>query len=222
MARGERILRTSGKVDSSRAKPDIDAATLVGERSLIDNRFVFDLEAVTYSDELTSELTFQAASSPTELKRLFRRLAEICAPEQGWTKLFKVIARVAVAEWMEGELQVDFDGDESGGTTIAFYSVLGVGIRERLFSPQRLNVPIDEFQRAVVLTPEIVGPLRAHQGRSRLTLVMGLRVRNKDVPEFELEEKAKGDGERITEPPPALDGDYEEKVKKTFPPDGNE
>jgi hypothetical protein len=180
---------------------------------------VFDLAAVTSSDELTSELTFQAASSPSELKQLFMRAAEIAAPEQGWTKLLKVAVRVAVAEWMEGELQVELEGDANGRTTIAFYSVLGVGIRERLFSPQTLNVPIDEFQRAVVLAPDVVAPLHAHQGRSRLTLVAGIRVRNKEVPEFELEERAKGDGERITEPPPPVEGEYEARVKESIPPD---
>jgi hypothetical protein len=163
---------------------------------------MFDLEAVRSSKELTSELAFQAAASSTELKRLFVRIGEIAAPEEGWTRIFKVIARVAAAEWIEGDLQVDLYGDEAT-TTIAFYSVLGIGIRERLFAPTNLNVPIDEFQRAVVLTPDVCAPLRAHQGLNRMTLTTGQRVRNREVPDFELEEQAKGDGERITMPPPA-------------------
>ena len=160
-----------------------------------------DLATISTSIELTPDLMRQAASSSQELKRLVLRVAEIAQPEQGWTKLFKVMAHVAQAEWMEGDLQVDFNGDDKG-TTVSFYAVLGVGIRERLFGAQYLGVPIDEFQRAVVLNPEIIAPLRAHQGLNRLTLAAGERVRNKDMPDFELEEKAKGDGERITAPPP--------------------
>lgn len=163
---------------------------------------MFDLDAVTSSKEISSELAFQAAASSAELKRLFTRIADIAAPEEGWTRIFKVIARVATAEWIEGDLQVDMYGDTTT-TTIAFYSVLGIGIRERLFAPTELRVPIDEFQRAVVLTPQICAPLHAHQGLNRMTLTTGQRVRNREVPDFELEEQAKGDGERITMPPPA-------------------
>jgi hypothetical protein len=63
-------------------------------------------------------------------------------------------------------------------------------------------VPVDEFQRAIVLSPRDIEPFRAHQGLNRLTLAVGTRVRNKDLPELELEEQAKGDSERITVPPP--------------------
>jgi hypothetical protein len=152
---------------------------------------------------LTTAVLDAAAASPASLKSFVARAAEVAQPEQGWIRFLKVIPRVAAASWMEGELQVDFAGDDKG-TTVSFYSVLGVGIRERLFSPFYLVVPIDEFQRAVVLTPDIVAPLRAHQGLNRLTLAQGLRVRNKDIPDFELEDKAMGDSDRITAPPPAL------------------
>ncbi|MBX3206746.1 MAG: hypothetical protein KF764_16875 [Labilithrix sp.] len=180
---------------------------------------MIDLATLATSGELTSDVLQKAASSSQELKRLVTRLGEIAQPEQGFTRLLKVIARVAAAEWMEGDLQVELNGDDKG-TTIAFYAVLGAGIRERLFGAQYLQVPIDEFQRAVVLAPAIIEPLRAHQGLNRLTLSVGSRVGNKDLPDFELEEKAKGDGERITAPPPSdlvLD-EPEVHTKPTSPP----
>ncbi|HVH42289.1 MAG TPA: hypothetical protein VM925_08085 [Labilithrix sp.] len=178
-----------------------------------------DLDTITTSGELTPDLVRQAASSSRELKRLVLRIGEIARPEQGWTRLLGVIAKVAVAEWMEGDLQVDFTGDEKG-TTLAFYAVLGVGIRERLFGAQYVAVPIGEFQRAVERDPAVVAPLHAHVGRTRLTLALGERVRNKDIPDFELEERAKGDGERITAPPPpdlAVD-EAEVHTRSTIPP----
>lgn len=180
---------------------------------------MIDLSTITTIDDLTPEAAAQAASSSQELKRLVMRIAEVAQPEQGWTCLYKVIALVAVSEWMEGDLQVDFNGDDKG-TTLAFYAVLGAGIRERLFAPQYVAVPIDEFQRAVVLNPAVVAPLRAHQGLNRMTLAAGARVRNNEVADFELEEKALGDGERITAPPPPdlVVDEPEVHTRPTVPP----
>ncbi len=180
---------------------------------------VIDLSAISTIDDLTPEAVVQAAGSSQELKRLITRVAEIAQPEAGWTRLYKVLSHVAVADWMEGDLQVDFNGDDKG-TTLSFYAVLGAGIRERLFSPQYVAVPIDEFQRAVVLNPAVVAPLRAHQGLNRMTLAAGARVRNNEVAVFELEEKSLGDGERITAPPPAdlLIDEPEVHTRPTLPP----
>jgi hypothetical protein len=180
---------------------------------------LIDLTTLTTSDDLTPDVVLHAASSSRELKQLVMRMGEVARPEQGWTKLFTVIATVASAEWMEGDLQVDFNGDDKG-TTVTFYAVLGAGIRERLFGAQYLQVPIDEFQRAVVLSPDVVAPLRAHQGLNRLTLAAGHHVRNRDLPTFELEERAKGDGERITVPPPPelATGEREAHTRSTTPP----
>jgi hypothetical protein len=171
---------------------------------VIDNRKMVDLATIATSSQLTGETLDEAVASVGALKTLFVRVAEVAEPEQGWARLLKVVARAAHAPWLEGDLQVEFTGDEER-TRVELYSVLGIGIRERLFSPCSLAVPIDEFQRAVVLTPDIVAPLRAHQGRGRLTLAAGQRVRSNDVPDFEVEEMAKGDGERITAPPPPLE-----------------
>lgn len=169
---------------------------------MFDNRRV-SFERIAKSSDLTSDVVTDAVRSPAELKRLLQRIAEIAQPEQGWARIFKVIAKVAMVEWLEGELQVDFAGDVTS-TTLSFYSVLGIGIRERLVPPVTLSVPIDEFQRAVVLQPDSIAPLRARQGLNRLTLSLGTSVRDKDIPEFELEAQALGDGERITAPPPPL------------------
>ena len=110
-------------------------------------------------------------------------------------------------------------GDDKG-TTISFYAVLGAGIRERLFGAQYFQVPIDEFQRATVLSPGAVAPLEVHQGLNRLTLAAGQRVQNRDVAAYELEAQAMGDGERITAPPPPdlAIGEPEVHTRPTVPP----
>lgn len=160
-------------------------------------------ERVARSSDLSSEIAAAASQSPAQLKELLQHVAGIAGPEQGWTKLFRVVAKVAMADWLEGELQVDFTGDVTA-TTLSFYAVLGIGIRERIVPPVTLPVPIDEFQRAIVLQPESIAPLRARQGLNRLTLALGTSVRDRDIPDFELEAQALGDGERITAPPPPL------------------
>ena len=180
---------------------------------------VIDLSAIATSDDLTPDVVAQAASSSQELKRLVVRMGEIAQPEQGWTRLYKVIVRVSAAEWMEGDLQVDFIGDDKG-TTLSFYAVLGAGFRERLFSPQYVAVPIDEFQRAVVLNPSVVAPLEAHQGLNRMTLGASERGRGNELANLEIEEKALGDGERITAPPPPdlVIDEPEVHTRPTVPP----
>lgn len=181
--------------------------------------FVSDPVTISTSTELTPEVVQRAASSALELRRLVTHVAEIARPEEGWTRLLRVIANVAVADWMEGDLEVDFIGDDKG-TTITFYAALGVGIRERLFAAQYVCVPIDEFQRAIVLDPRVAAPLRAHQDLNRLTLAAGERAGTREVLDFELEERAKGDGERPTAPPPAeleVDG-TDVYTKPTIPP----
>jgi hypothetical protein len=187
-------------------------------RSLIDNR-LHQLPMIDGAQEITSELAADVARSNLVLRQLLTRIAEIAQPEQNWARVLKVLAKIPEcgAEWLEGELQVDLRGGENNTTSLELYSVLGVGIRERIFPMFKLNVPIDEFQRAILLAPEVIHPLRAHQGLERLTLTMGMRVRSNDIPDFEVEEKAKGDGERITAPPPALE-DSEAHTRPTAPP----
>ena len=189
---------------------------------------LIDLSTIASSEDLTSDVIQHAASSARELKTLVMRLGEIARPEEGWTaKVFKVISKVASASFVEGDLEVDFSGDDKG-TTVTFYSVLGAGIRERLFGAQYVQVPIDEFQRALVLAPTLVAPLTAYQALNRLTLSFEQRAANNAMPDYELEEKAKGDGERVTAPPPAdhdldpHDHDHEHEsddhTRPTMPP----
>lgn len=176
---------------------------LCGGDAPIDNHGV-SFEHIAKSADLGADVLLQAAGSTSALRGLMQRVADVATPEEGWARILKVVAKAAVADWVEGELQVDFSADAPETTTISFYAVLGVGIRERLFAPVTLSVPIDEFQRAVVLQPDAVAPLTARQGLNRLTLAKGMRVRDRDIADFELEEQALGDGERITAPPPPL------------------
>ena len=136
------------------------------------------LASLESSKQITDALADEAASSLGALRTALGRVAEVARPEQGWTRIFRIIAKVATSDWVEGELQVDFVED-AGGTNVSFYAVLGVGIRERLFPAHRLAMPIDEFQRALVLTPTLAAPPQAHQGVQRLTLALGKRVRRK-------------------------------------------
>lgn len=172
---------------------------------------------ITTSKQITDDLAAQVAASSGELRAFLEHVGAVAGPEQGWVKLLKIFAVASKADWLEGDLQVDLVG-ESEGTALSLYSVLGMGIRERLFGQIWIAVPIDEFQRALVLNPALAAPLRPDQGVGRLTLAAGARVRPKDLPEFEVEEMALGDGERITAPPPTPDPEEEVHTRSTAPP----
>jgi hypothetical protein len=189
---------------------------------------VFDLEAIASCSEVNAEIAQQAASSPYEMKRFLARIAEVARPEEGCPKVLMAVAKLAFADWVEGDVRAELSGDDKG-TTMTIYCEHGVGIRERLLAPHYFAVPIDEFQRAVLLVPKLVLPLIAQQGLNRLTLAPRAELENAPIPSFELDEQSLGDGERITvKPPPgtgfpaALEddesGDEDVHTRPTKPP----
>lgn len=162
-----------------------------------------DVAEIESCVELTSAQAATAATSRAELERFFRHVLSIAKPEQGAAKSLMVIGKLAAADWLDGDLRAELVGSdgEPKRTMLTLYCEPGAGIRERLLPPFDFPVPIDEFQRAIVLSPRMIHPLKADQGRNRLTIARGddgaelLR-------ELEVDEASLGDGERITVKPP--------------------
>lgn len=165
---------------------------------------MLDLGAIERCAELTTAHATQAAGSSTEMKKLLARVAAIAEPETGCPKILTAIAQLTTADWVEGDLRVELSGDDKG-TTLVVYCEHGVGIRERLLPPTYFRVPVDEFQRAVLLAPRLVAPLRATQGLNRLTLAPESGEAAAPLFDFELDEQSLGDGERTTSPPPSIE-----------------
>jgi hypothetical protein len=160
---------------------------------------VLDLDAIESCAELTGDHAELAASSSQEMKKLLRRAAAISRPESGCPKLLLALGKLATAEWVEGELRVAITGDEDE-TKIELYCEHGLGIRERLLPTHSFYVPIDEFERALLLAPNLAAPLRPQQTANGLMLSIS-SVAEQSAPVFELEEEALSDSQRATAPP---------------------
>jgi hypothetical protein len=158
---------------------------------------------------LDTELARQAAASAAGMRALLARFAELAQPGTGAPKIFIALARLPGQEWVEGRLRVDISGDEEA-TTIEIQQEMGVGIVERLLPATRLNVPFDEFVRAIDLAPELILPLRATDlaGKIILTPLATGETVGAAAPAFELDDASLGDGERRTQPPAPPSGTF--------------
>jgi hypothetical protein len=167
---------------------------------------LIDLSTLESCTDLTSEHAKLAASSPAEIRKLLKRVAEIARPGEGCPKVLTAIARLVGQEWVEGDLRIELSGDDSS-TTLVVMCDYGVGIRERLLPVTKFAVPIDEFERALELAPKLVLPLRITDEEGKLVLTPLLtpeaRVKTVPPPELDVDSASLGDGERTTAPPPA-------------------
>jgi hypothetical protein len=163
-----------------------------------------DLATLTSCAELTTEHAKQAASSSAEMRTLLNRVAQIAEPGAGCPKLLMALARLAGQDWLEGgELRVELAGDDAS-TTIIVMCDYGFGIRERLLSPVELPVPLDEFSRALELSPKLVLPLRITDEEGKIILTPLLSPEKHDGEAFipvRIDEASLGEQERKTAPP---------------------
>jgi hypothetical protein len=163
-----------------------------------------DLATLESCSDLTSELAAKAAASSDGFRALLKRVAEIARPGQGAPKFLMAVARLVGQDWIEGELRVELSGDQQS-TTIIVICEFGEGIRERLVPATRLQVPIDEFERALELSPKLVLPLKVTDHLDKLVLTplaSSEAKRSARPPELELDEVNLDEEERLTAPPP--------------------
>jgi hypothetical protein len=167
---------------------------------------LIDLAILESVSDLTSEHAKLAASSPTEIRKLLKRVAEIAKPGEGCPKIMMALARLVGQPWVDGDLRIELSGDDTS-TTMNVMCDYGVGIRERLLPLTRFDVPIDEFERALELAPKLVLPLRISEEAGKLVLTPlatpEASVRSIAPPAVAVDDGSLGDGERTTAPPPA-------------------
>lgn len=139
------------------------------------------------------------------MRVLLKRVAEIAVPDQGCPKVLMAVARLVGQEWVEGDLRVELSGDESSSTLIIMCD-FGVGIRERLLPIATFRVPLDEFERALELSPKLVLPLKISDEVGKLILTPLLtpdaKIKSVPPPEFEVDNASLGEEQRTTAPPP--------------------
>lgn len=163
-----------------------------------------DFATLRSCTELTTEHAKLAASSSVGIRNLLTRVAAIAKPGEGCPKVLMAVARLVGQDWLDGELRVELSGDDTSTTMIVMCDY-GVGIRERLLPTVRFAVPIDEFGRALELSPKLVMPLRIseHEGLIILTpLGKGEATPSLPVPALTVDDLSLGTDDRATAPPP--------------------
>jgi hypothetical protein len=93
-------------------------------------------------------------------KALLDHLAKVSQPADGAPKLLIVFAKMAAqeVEWVDGALRVEMVGDGSV-TVVELLCELGLGMHERVVPAFKMNVPLEEFARAVERVPRMIEPL---------------------------------------------------------------
>lgn len=163
-----------------------------------------DFATLQSCTELTAEHAKLAASSSVGIRNLLTRVAAIAKPGEGCPKVLMAVARLVEQDWLDGELRVELSGDDASTTMIVMCDY-GAGIRERLLPTVRFPVPIDEFGRALELSPKLVMPLRIseHEGLIILTpLGRGDATHSLPVPALTVDDLSLGTDDRATAPPP--------------------
>jgi hypothetical protein len=92
-------------------------------------------------------------------QKLVTQIGKVAKPESGAPKLLLLFARMAQkgCDWLDGALRVDLVGDDQV-TVVEVLEDAG-GVRERIFPPVALQVPLSEFSRAVQRVPHMIEPL---------------------------------------------------------------
>lgn len=163
-----------------------------------------DFATLRSCTELTTEHAKLAARSSEGIRSLLARVSVIAKPSEGCPKVLMAVARLVGQDWIEGELRVELSGDDVA-TTMIIMCDYGAGIRERLIPMARFAVPIDEFGRALELSPKLVMPLRVseHEGLIILTpLGKGEAQVSLPAPALTVDSLSLGSDERATAPPP--------------------
>ena len=131
---------------------------------------------------LRDEDISQACRSRAESRALLEQLASVAKPNQGAAKILSVIAAVASADWLEGDMRVEVGGD-ADESVIDVLSELAGGCSERVWPALSVRVGLAEFQRAVRVQPKFVLPLKLkHDRPTRLILAVTADQRFSSLP----------------------------------------
>ncbi len=114
---------------------------------------------LTSCADLAREHVVAALASSSATRDLCERLAAVARPGEGAERVLFIFASIAAgyADWFDGDLRIELDHAPQG-TTIHVLTDLGEGHRERLFPALFFPVPFEEFARAVVVQPTLIGP----------------------------------------------------------------
>jgi hypothetical protein len=134
--------------------------------------------------QLTKEEIVRASASSANCRALLERFAQIAKPQDGAPLLLLVFARLATiaCDWLDGDLFIEMEARRET-TRVTVATELGAGMREKVFPSVVLDVPLDEFTRAIERIPSMIHPLVAEVAADHLLLHASARVRNSSIPD---------------------------------------
>jgi len=163
-----------------------------------------ELDHIAHAHDLAEDDIARAVRTRQGTVALLGRLAEVSAPETGTAKVLLLLARMGTTacEWIDGDMVIELV-DEGQATRVEVSTELGGGLRERVFSPFKLQAPLVEFVRAMARVPHMVAPLviRA-RGDRRITFAASALLRRTTVPPPPIEISA--DSLYVRAPAPAV------------------
>ncbi len=125
-----------------------------------------------------------AATSREECAALLARMSEIARPDTGAAAVLSVFAAIASAacDWLDGDLVIEMVEDDEV-TSVAVMTDLGAEMREKVFRPFLLRVPLSEITAAIDRTPDILGALKLRRiSWRRIGLSANEQARRSTVP----------------------------------------
>lgn len=125
----------------------------------------------------------QAVASSEAMDALLTRFVAIAAPGKGGPIILAALARLGTiaCPWLDGELRVEISGAATR-SKISASTTLGGGFREKLFPDKVLDVPLEEFSRAIQRTPRLIKPLELKESGTRIVLSIAQEVRRTSLP----------------------------------------
>ncbi len=153
-----------------------------------------------------SETDFERAIDSREMcQKLVVQIGKISRPETGSPKLLLLFARMAArgCDWLDGALRIDLVGDAQV-TVVEVLEDAG-GVRERIFPPVALQVPLGEFSRAVQRVPHMIEPLELVASSKRRMSFVGALDERVEVSPAQIDESSMfgSPASRTSIPPPA-------------------
>lgn len=119
-----------------------------------------DLARITSCRDVAEDDIAEALETRDDTRALLDHLVKIAQPRTGGARLLLVFARMATpaCDWLDGALRVEIGGDAEV-SVIETFAQIGPSLKERVFPPMAVQVPLEEFVLAVQRFPQAILPL---------------------------------------------------------------
>ena len=125
-----------------------------------------------------------AVTSRDDCAALLARMSEISARDTGAAAVLSVFAALASAacDWLDGDLVIEMIEDDEVAV-VSVMTDLGGNMRESVFRPFSMNVPLEEIITAIDRTPTILGALKLRRiSWRRIVLSANEELRRSTMP----------------------------------------